>query len=114
MTKFVEEEMDNVKVTSDRRDKLRDFQVRILEGTGDQGDKLSFKALALDPGGNEAVIELLVYADRREMNRLANKNVINRILPTLMPTVSAFAEYSGQWLRKVLHLGAEQLEDHDK
>jgi hypothetical protein len=93
VTNFVKEEIENVKFTSDRRDKLSNFQVRILEGTDDdEGKKVFFKALALDPGGNEAVIELLVYADRTEMNRPANKNVIDRILRSLMPTVSAFAD----------------------
>jgi hypothetical protein len=93
VTNFVKEEIENVKFTSDRRDKLRDFQVRILEGTGDdEGNKIFFKALALDPGGNEAVSELLIYADRAAMSRPANKNIIDRILRSLMPTASASAD----------------------
>jgi hypothetical protein len=93
VTNFVKEEIENVKFTSDRRDKLGDFQVRILEGTGDdEGNKGFFKALALDPGSNEAVIEVLIYADRTEISRTLYRNVFDPILRSLMPTASAFAE----------------------
>jgi uncharacterized protein YbdZ (MbtH family) len=90
---FVKADLENVKFTSDRRDKFKEFPVRLLEGTGeDEGNKVTFRALALDPGGNEAVIEVLVYADRTEMNRSANKSIIDRVFHSLTPAASPNAE----------------------
>lgn len=85
VSNFIDEEIDNTKFTSDRRDKLADFPVRILEGTGTDEGNIIFKALALDPGGNAAVIEMFIYGDPAEMNRPANKDTVNRILRSFKP-----------------------------
>ena|ERR1700722_5178410 len=86
VTDFVDDEIDDMKVTSDRRDKVGGFQVRIFEGTGTDDGNITFKALAIDPSENEAVIEMLIYGDPGEMKRPANKANIDRILRSFKPS----------------------------
>ena len=86
VTDFIDEEIDNMKVTSDRRDKLGALQARILEGTGTDDGNIIFKALALDPSENAAVVEMLIYAEPAEMSRPANKDTVDRILRSFKPS----------------------------
>jgi hypothetical protein len=86
VTDFVDEELDDMKVTSDKREKLEKYDVRLLEGTGaDEGDAVIYKALALDPGGAEGVIIAVVYGERSQMRKTENEVVIDRILRSLRP-----------------------------
>jgi hypothetical protein len=83
---FVDDELDDMKVTSDKRDVLEKFKVRLVEGTGtDEGDPVAFKLLALDPDSDIPVLAILVYGDARAMNRPASQAVIERILHSLRP-----------------------------
>lgn len=86
VTDFVDDEIDDMKVTSDRRDKLGAFDVRIVEGTGTDDGNIIFKAVALDPGTNAALIEMLIYGDPAEMKKPANRTAIDRILRSFKPT----------------------------
>lgn len=85
ITDFISEEIDETKFASDRREKVGEFEARVLEGTGfDEGD-IVFKAVAIDPGGNAGVIELVLYAAPKEINRQSNKETVDRILRSFKP-----------------------------
>jgi plasmid maintenance system killer protein len=85
VTDFIDAELENMKVTSDRREKLGGVAARIMEGTGtDDGNKI-FRAVALDPGENEALIEVLIYGAPGDMKRPANKAILDRIVGSLKP-----------------------------
>jgi hypothetical protein len=86
VTDFADEELDEMKVTSDTRDTLEKFNVRLVEGTGiDEGDPVIFRMLALDPGTTEGVLAVMVYGDARTMNRAENRATIERILRSVRP-----------------------------
>ena len=58
---YVEEFYKDVKVTSDKKDVIEKFQVRLMEGRAkEDGDPISFKLLALDPGTDEGVLLVVV------------------------------------------------------
>jgi hypothetical protein len=83
---FVGDEINNIKVTADRFHKHEGFEVRVLEGAGDDdGDPILFRSLALSlqPGGR--VIQALVYGDPEEMNRPEARATVERILLSLRP-----------------------------
>ncbi len=85
VTDFVSEEIDKTKFTSDRRDKTGDLQARFLEGGGyDDGDVV-FKAIAIDPGMNAGLVELVIYGAPAEMGRPANRDIVDRILHSFKP-----------------------------
>jgi hypothetical protein len=82
VTEFIEDEIDEAKVTSDQKDKRDDMEVRLMEGTGrdtDEDEDLTFRALAL--GTDDGVIEAVVYGDPDAMKQ--NESVIDRILTSL-------------------------------
>ncbi len=86
ITDFIDEELDEQKVTSDKREKLEKYDVRVLEGAGlDEGEAAVYKALALDPGAAEGVIMVLVYGERSQMRKTENEVLIDRILRSLRP-----------------------------
>ncbi|HLH95088.1 MAG TPA: hypothetical protein VKW08_08215 [Xanthobacteraceae bacterium] len=88
VTEFVENELESVSVTSDRREKFAGLDARVIEGTGvDDGDR-SFKAVALDPSENEGLIEVLVYGSPRVMKRPANRSIVDRILHSFKPPLA--------------------------
>lgn len=83
---FVDDEIDDMKITKDDKTKLGSLDARILEGEGtDEGDDIIFRALALDPGGTAAVIEVVVYGDDDIMDTPDIKRVVERILRSLKP-----------------------------
>jgi hypothetical protein len=85
VTDFISEEIEKTKFVSDRRDKIADLKSRFIEGTGyDDGD-ITFKAIAIDPGENVGLIELVIYAAPAEMDRPANKEIVDRILRSFRP-----------------------------
>jgi hypothetical protein len=85
---FVDDELENPKIMSDRREKLGDFEARIMEGTGTDNGNVSFRAVALDPSENEGLIELLIYAPAAEMRKPAIKVIVDRIVRSFKPTAS--------------------------
>ena len=86
LMEFIDEEIDGMKLTSDKRDKLEKYEIRLLEGTGfDEGDAVIFKAIALDPGTSNGVIEALVYGDPDEMRKAEIAAIVERILLSLRP-----------------------------
>jgi hypothetical protein len=86
VTDFIEQELDDMKVASDRRDKLENFNIRLVDGTGeDEGEAVSFKALALDPSATSGVIQILVYGVPADMSKTENEAIVERILRSLRP-----------------------------
>ncbi len=84
---FVGDELNNIKVTVDRLDKLEGFDIRVLEGTDE--DENAFRSLALLPRAGERVIQVLAYGDPAEMDRPETRSVIDRILQSLRPAEAA-------------------------
>jgi hypothetical protein len=83
---FIEEEIDDVKFEADTREKVENFNVRLLSGTGqDESDPVGFKALALDPGVTTGLLQVLVYGAPSDMSKTENEAVIERILRSLRP-----------------------------
>jgi hypothetical protein len=83
---FVGDELDNINVTLDRRDKLEGFEIRVLEGTSeDDGSPILFRSLALSPHAEGRVIQVVAYGDPAEMNKPATRAIIDRILLSLRP-----------------------------
>ncbi|HXY58478.1 MAG TPA: hypothetical protein VEH76_07845 [Methylocystis sp.] len=83
---FIDDEIDAMKVTSDRREKIGGLEARILEGVGkDNNDAVSFKAVAFDPGGNAGLIEMIVYGDPAMMNRRTYKAIFDQMLGSFKP-----------------------------
>jgi hypothetical protein len=81
VTDFVDEEFDDMKVTSDKKDTVEKFNVRLVEGTGtDDGEAIAFKMLALDTGTDDGVLAIVVSGDPRDMARAETQAVIDRIL----------------------------------
>jgi hypothetical protein len=88
VTDFIDEELENMKVTSDRREKLESFDVRLFEGTGrddEEEEDVVFRALALSPNTDNPVIEVLVYGAPELMSKPENQAVTERILRSLRP-----------------------------
>jgi hypothetical protein len=85
VTDFIDDEIDDMKVTSDRRDKIAGIEARIVEGTATDDGNISFKAVALDPSENDAVIELLVYGAPEELNKGNAKAAIDQIVRSFKP-----------------------------
>jgi uncharacterized protein YbdZ (MbtH family) len=101
---FIDDELENRKITSDRREKLGGMAARIVEGTGTDNGNMSFRAVALDPGENEGLIEMLIYAPPGEMKQPAIKAMVDRIVRSFKPPpaiaetqVNACGQYS-LWL----------------
>lgn len=89
VTEFIEDELQDMKITSDRRDKLAGLEARILQGTGtDEGSRV-FTAAALDPSENEGLIEVLIHGAPAAMKRPANKAIVDRILQSFKPSPTA-------------------------
>jgi len=86
---FIDSELDSIKITSDRRQKLGGVEARVMEGTGTDESEMFFRAVALDPSQNEAVIEMVVYGAPNDMKRPANKAIIDRIVGSFKPPPQA-------------------------
>jgi hypothetical protein len=86
---FVNNELDSIKITSDRRMKLGGVEARVMEGTGTDDSDMFFRAVALDPSQNEAVIEMMIYGEPGDMKRPSNKAVIDRIVASFKPPHSS-------------------------
>lgn len=85
-TEFIDNEINEPKVTSDRRDKVGGLEARILEGVGrDNNDPVSFKAVALDPGGFEGLVEMIVYGAPEMMERHTYKTIFEQMLASFKP-----------------------------
>jgi hypothetical protein len=83
---FADEELDEMKVTSDKPDTYEKFDVRLVEGTGqDDGDDVVFKMLALDPNGDGTVLAVLIYGSEADMKKPSNQAAIDQILHGLRP-----------------------------
>jgi hypothetical protein len=84
---FISDQLDSAKTTTDRREKLDRFDVRLLEGTGteedDDEEDAQFRALALDPGTGEAAIAVIVYGTAENMTKA--QSVVDRVLHSLRP-----------------------------
>jgi hypothetical protein len=80
---FVGDELNNIKVSVDRLEKLEGFDIRVLEGTDE--DENAFRSLALLPRAGERIIEALAYGDPAEMDRPETRSIIDRILRSLRP-----------------------------
>jgi hypothetical protein len=79
---FIDDEISDVKLTSDQKSKRDDMTVRTMEGTGrdeEEDEDVTFRALAL--GTEDGVIEAVIYGDPDAMKR--DEAVIDRILPSL-------------------------------
>jgi hypothetical protein len=82
---FIDEALDDMKITSDRREKLGGVEARVMEGTGMDDGNILFRAIALDPGENEGLIEMLIYGAPGEMKRPANRAIFDRIVRSFKP-----------------------------
>jgi hypothetical protein len=82
---FIDDELDNPKITSDRRERSGGIEARVMEGTGKDDGNVIFRAVALDAGENEGLIEMLIYGDPAEMKRPANRVIIDRIVRSFKP-----------------------------
>jgi hypothetical protein len=84
---FVDDEIDELRVTADRQMPVGNLPARHLEGTGkDEGDDVVFRAVAIDPGGTAAVIEVLVYGEDKAMARDQVQKAVAHILRSLRPS----------------------------
>jgi hypothetical protein len=85
---FAAEEFTEAKATSDTRDKLENFHIRLVNGTGSlEGESTvyAFKLLALDSGVDQPVLVVLVYGDEASMSRAENQATIERVLRSIRP-----------------------------
>jgi DNA-binding ferritin-like protein (Dps family) len=82
---FIDEALDDIKLTSDRREKLGGLEARVMEGTGMDDGNILFRAIALDPSENEGLIEMLIYGAPGEMKRPANRVIFDRIVRSFKP-----------------------------
>jgi hypothetical protein len=85
VTDFIDSELDDIKITSDRREKSGGIEARVIEGTGTDDGNILFRAVTLDPGESEGLIEVLIYGDPGEMKRPANKAIVERIVRSFKP-----------------------------
>ncbi|MGE5202926.1 MAG: hypothetical protein ACM3O6_12775 [Acidobacteriota bacterium] len=83
---FVDDELDDMEVASDKPIKRAGFNARALEGTGsDEDDDVTFRAIAIDPGAKNAVIEALVYGEDPPWTREQTQRLVTRILNSFRP-----------------------------
>jgi len=87
---FIDDELDDMKITADRREKLSGVEARVMEGTGTNEDDdneadVSFRAVALQPGEKTGVIEILIYGAPGEMKRPEARAVVDRIMRSFKP-----------------------------
>lgn len=83
---FVDDELDDMHVTTDRMGQQASKPARFVEGTGtDEGDDVAFRAVAIDPAANRAVIVALVYGESDVAARGQAQAVISRILESFRP-----------------------------
>jgi uncharacterized protein YbdZ (MbtH family) len=82
---FIDAELDDFKITSDRRERSGGVEARVMEGTGMDDGNILFRAIALDPGESEGLIELLIYGAPGEMKRPANRAIVERIVRSFKP-----------------------------
>lgn len=83
---FVDDELDSMKVQADKPMKQGILNARFLEGTGTDGpDDVIFRAVAIDPGPTDVVIEAVVYGDDDVMDKDDVKGIVQRILNSLKP-----------------------------
>ena len=81
---FIDEEIDDMKVTRDETVNMQGRESRLIEGNGrDEGDAVNFRAIAFDPGG--AVLVALVYGDARALSREDISKAVDRILRSVRP-----------------------------
>jgi hypothetical protein len=86
VTDFVDDELDSLKVVTDKPEKRGALNARYVEGTGMDGpDDVIFKAVAIDPGEKDAVIEVVIYGDDDVMDKAENQPMIQHILRSLQP-----------------------------
>jgi len=86
VVEFLDEQFDRMKVTSDKKETIDKFQVRILEGTGsDDGDAIVFKGIALDTGTETGVLMVVVSGAARDMEQTDNVALIDRMLRSIRP-----------------------------
>lgn len=81
---FVDDEVDDLKVTSDAPATMGGLKARLLAGTGtDEGDAVVFRALAIDPGGDAPILMALVYGDDDIMAQDQLKAAVEHIFRSL-------------------------------
>lgn len=86
VTDFADEEFDDMKVTSDKKDTVEKLDVRRVEGTGtDEGEPIVFKLLAMEAGSDGGVLAIVVSGSPSDMARPENQATIDRILSSLRP-----------------------------
>lgn len=86
VTDFADEEFDDMKITSDKKDKVEKMDVRLVEGTGtDEGESIAFKMLAVEAGTDEGVLVIVVSGAPSDMARPENQATIDKILRSLRP-----------------------------
>ena len=86
VTDFVDDELDSMKVETDKPMKHGALNARYVEGTGTDGpDDVIFKALAIDPSEKDAVIEVVIYGDDDVMDKDELQPMIQHILRSLQP-----------------------------
>ncbi|HXP75164.1 MAG TPA: LpqN/LpqT family lipoprotein [Stellaceae bacterium] len=80
---FVDNEIDDMKITKDEESKYQGFPARTLQGTGrDEGDDIVFQCIVVDPGGDRDVLAVLIYGDAKAMQE---NNAVEKILSSLKP-----------------------------
>jgi hypothetical protein len=83
---FIDDELDDLKVTSDTPTKLGGVNARLIEGTAsDEGDVVIFRAAAIDASDASAVLMALVYGDEEPMTQPNVQTAIKRIFSSLKP-----------------------------
>ena len=84
VTDLIDEEFDDLKITSDKKETLEKFDVRLIEGTGkDAREAIIFKALALDSGTERGVVMVVVSGSPSDMAE--EGATIEKILRSLRP-----------------------------
>lgn len=80
---FVDNELDDAKITKDEEVKHQGFPARRLQGTGrDEGDDVTFQCIVIDPGNNRDPLAVLIYGDPKPMEEAPP---VEKILGSLKP-----------------------------
>ncbi len=80
---FVDNELDDMKITKDEETKHQGLPARRLQGTGrDEGDDVVFQCIVVDPGNNRDPLAVLIYGDPKPMEEAPP---IEKILSSLKP-----------------------------
>jgi hypothetical protein len=80
---FVDNELDDAKITKDDETKHQGFAARRLQGTGrDEGDDVIFQCIVIDPGNNRDPLAVLIYGDPKPMEEAPP---LEKILGSLKP-----------------------------